>query len=978
MTVDLPRVVSGGGELQRLGEHLQSLGAGAVLLITGPGRRFVDQAVAALGQRAVTVFDGAKVHVPRSVVTEAQLALDTSKAEAIVALGGGAAIGLGKALRLSNDIPLLAVPTTYAGSEMTRIWGITEAQDKTTGHDDRVRPQLVIHDPELSRSMPRAMTVQSLLNALAHPVSYLSRASATSDNWEPAMAAIGQLVAALTTLLTNPSHAGARTVALQGAAAAGRVLDAGGLGTHHTVAHVLGGRFGVPHAALHSILLPAFLADLRREKPERFDSIAKAAGVVDLVATLHDALRTVAAPTGLRQLELVWDDVEAALESRDIEAHTMAWVHDAFLGRRLAASTRQASWIDGAPAATLSGPPVGEARRVVVALHGRGSTADAIVQRVREITGDAPDVAIVAPQAAAARWYDSSYREAASTPELRSALEVTAAAIRRVREDASNDRIILFGFSQGACLALEAAARLDAPIGGVIALSGSRVGPAEWVDTSTHLRGVPMLLGLASEDPWATSADVVRSADHFRGLGAQVEELNTTGDCHEITGRQRLAARALLCEQPAPQSGFGNTFDVETLPGALPRQQNSPRHAPYGLTAEQINGTGFVAPRHDNFRSWLYRVRPAAGQRRFEPLPHATLSASFVRRAPDPNLAAFAPLPTPTTPTDFVDGLHTVGGAGDPSLRRGYAIHLYAANRSMEQRAFSNADGDLLLLPESGAITLLTELGSLVVRPGELAIVPRGFRFSVLLHDSHARGYIGEVFGRHFTLPERGPVGANGLVDARHFRAPVPHHEDRLAPGFRICTKIGGALWEHTQDHSPFDVAAWHGNYTPLAYDMANFAPMSGVRIDHADPSIYSVLTAPLDEPGSNALDLVVFPPRWDPTEGTFRPPFFHRNATMEFNGIIRDRHSGVGFVPGISFLTPPMTPHGSAASSVDKYLALSDASADAPRRTSDQALWFQFETALPMELTDWAADTPQRIDAWDEQWGVYTRHYTR
>ncbi len=136
----------------------------------------------------------------------------------------------------------------------------------------------------------------------------------------------------------------------------------------------------------------------------------------------------------------------------------------------------------------------------------------------------------------------------------------------------------------------------------------------------------------------------------------------------------------------------------------------------------------------------------------------------------------------------------TVAGAGAPELRRGCAIHLYCANRDMDRRALYDADGDLLLLPQQGALTLLTELGPLAVAPGQIAIIPRGLVFSVLLDQPLARGYVAETYGRHFQLPERGPVGANGLADARHFQAPAAWYEDKLVPDFRVVAKLGGQL----------------------------------------------------------------------------------------------------------------------------------------------------------------------------------------
>jgi homogentisate 1,2-dioxygenase len=537
----------------------------------------------------------------------------------------------------------------------------------------------------------------------------------------------------------------------------------------------------------------------------------------------------------------------------------------------------------------------------------------------------------------------------------------------------------LFGFSQGACLAIDLFATRSQRLGALVALSGGAIGlPDEQPAPGPGARGTPALLGAAAADPYLGAGDDERAARALRAAGCDAAVERAPGDAHRLHARERIRARALLRGVPdrAPEGAFGNAFESESLPGALPRDRNSPRAAPYGLYAEQLSGTGFVTRRADNRRTWMYRVRPSAQQGRLGPLAHPTLHGDFGAEAPEANLAAWAPLPLPAAgeARDFVDGLATLGGAGSPALRRGYAVHLYAANRNMEDRAFTNADGDLLILPEQGALTLLTELGVLDVAPGELAIVPRGLRVSVLLRGPAARGYVAEVFGRAFGLPERGPVGANGLADARHFRAPAAWHEDRLAPGFRITVKLGGELHEGTQDHSPFDVAAWHGNHCPYVYDLARFSPVGNTRFDHGDPSIYTVLSAPLDEAGTNSLDLVVFPPRWDASEGTFRPPYFHRNVTTELNGIIRDEAApGSPFVPGCCFLTPSLAPHGPRASSVERALAEGD---DLPARLPDGALWFQLETALPFSPSRWARQADIRITDWPLMWGAYRKHF--
>jgi homogentisate 1,2-dioxygenase len=246
-----------------------------------------------------------------------------------------------------------------------------------------------------------------------------------------------------------------------------------------------------------------------------------------------------------------------------------------------------------------------------------------------------------------------------------------------------------------------------------------------------------------------------------------------------------------------------------------------------------------------------------------------------------------------------------------------------------------------------------------------------------VLREVAARGAVAEVFGRQFGLPERGVVGANGLAEARHFRGPTPFYEDRLAPGYRITAKYGGVLHEARQDHSPYDVAGWRGTYLPYAYDLALFSPVGNTRIDHADPSIHTVVSAALDEPGTASLDLVVFAPRWDPTEGTFRPPYFHRNGTTEINGIIRESVTrGTFFVPGAHFVTPGMTPHGPGASLLRRTLAQPDEVADRPHRYSDHALWFQFETTLPLSLSKWAKTAPERVHDFTSVWGTYRSQF--
>jgi homogentisate 1,2-dioxygenase len=216
-----------------------------------------------------------------------------------------------------------------------------------------------------------------------------------------------------------------------------------------------------------------------------------------------------------------------------------------------------------------------------------------------------------------------------------------------------------------------------------------------------------------------------------------------------------------------------------------------------------------------------------------------------------------------------------------------------------------------------------------------------------------------EVFGRRLRLPERGLIGSNGLADARHFQAPVAWYEDRACPdGFEIVTKLGGNLFTATQEHSPFDVVAWHGNHAAFSYDLSLFCAMGSVTFDHPDPSILTVLSAPLDDHGRAVADFVVFPGRWNVIEHSFRPPFMHRNAATEVNMVIRNAAPGGDYQPGCVFVSPILTAHGVSTKTYDHLLDAPPAP-DVPERIPDESLWVMFESALPFRSTEWARRTP-------------------
>ncbi|KAF3998490.1 homogentisate 1,2-dioxygenase [Glaciimonas immobilis] len=406
------------------------------------------------------------------------------------------------------------------------------------------------------------------------------------------------------------------------------------------------------------------------------------------------------------------------------------------------------------------------------------------------------------------------------------------------------------------------------------------------------------------------------------------------------------------------QSGFGNDFSSEALPGALPVAQNSPQKVAYGLYAEQLSGTAFTAPRAHNRRSWLYRIRPAAMHHAFESLAHPLLRSGPFKQVPaSPNQLRWDPLPLPSSGqvADFIDGLITFAGNGDPALQAGMGIHLYIANRSMHERFFYDADGELLIVPQQGRLRAHTEFGVLDVTPGEILVIPRGVRFRVVLPDGEARGYVCENYGAQFTLPELGPVGANGLANVRDFLAPVAAYEDREG-NFQLVAKFGGRLWSAAIDHSPLDVVAWHGNYTPYKYDLKCFNTINTVSFDHPDPSIFTVLTSPSDTPGTANVDFVIFPPRWMVAENTFRPPWFHRNVMSEYMGLVHGAYDAKaeGFAPGGGSLHNCMSGHGPDAATFEK----ASAATLLPHRI-DNTLAFMFESRYVIHPTQFALDTP-------------------
>lgn len=764
------RIVFGEGSSTRLRAALESLPRPPrrAVVVATPGRR--EEAAALGGQiGAAGVLAIAREHVPAEVVVEARAALAKLEADALVAFGGGSAIGLAKAVAVTRpagdpSLPIVAIPTTYSGSEMTPVFGITEHGAKRTGRDERARPVLVVYDPSLTARLPREVSIASLWNALAHAVEALW---STSDRATMLAAeeAVRLVASSILRIAGHPDDVAAREDALEGAYLAGGVFADTGGGLHHKICHVLGGAFGLPHARTHAAMLPHVARWMSASAPGAFAALSRALAAVDPVAALERLAKDSGVPRSLVELGFPRDGVARVVD------------------------------------AVLANPP----------------------------------------------------------PSPR--------AIDRA--------------------------------------------------------GLEALLAAASATPAAAPTPAP------------------------------LRAPESLVLQP----GFGSLHDSEALPGALPRTQNTPRPAPYGLYPELINGTPFTVKNAHASKVWLYRVRPSFAHSAYRPLPLGRFGSPL--GDVEPTRLRWHPLPIPAAPAhvDFVDGLVTLGGDGS-TMGPGYAVNLYAANADMQDRTFSSADGDLLIVPQQGTLDVRTELGFLRVAPGSVLVVPRGIKFAVGLPDGAARGWMLEVFGPRLRLPERGPIGSNGLADARHFLSPSASWEDRLCPnGFEIVHKIGGRLYAATQEHSPFDVVAWQGSHVPSTYDLMLFNAMGSVTWDHVDPSIHTVLTAPLDDYGRAVVDFVVFRGRWDVAEHSFRPPFMHRNAASEINGVVSVSVPG-DYAPGCTFVSPLLTAHGVSTKTYDTMLDMPDEKHEGPQRLPDESLWIMFESALPFRPSEWARTT--------------------
>jgi homogentisate 1,2-dioxygenase len=414
--------------------------------------------------------------------------------------------------------------------------------------------------------------------------------------------------------------------------------------------------------------------------------------------------------------------------------------------------------------------------------------------------------------------------------------------------------------------------------------------------------------------------------------------------------------------------GFGNDFETEALPGALPQGQNSPQRCAYGLYAEQLSGSAFTQARPE--RTWCYRIRPSVRHvGRFDriALPYWKTAPHIVEDVTSLGQYRWDPVPVPDAPLTWLTGMRTLTTAGDVNVQAGMAAHLFLVTRSMVDEYFFSADSELLVVPQEGRLRFCTELGVIDLGPQEVAILPRGLVYRVEVLEGPCRGFVCENYGQKFMLPHRGPIGANCMANPRDFKTPVAAFEDRAAPS-RVVIKWCGQFHATQIGHSPLDVVAWHGNYAPCRYDLRAYAPVGAILFDHPDPSIFTVLTAPSGQEGTANIDFVLFRERWMVAEHSFRPPWYHKNIMSELMGNIRGVYDAKpqGFAPGGVSLHNCMLPHGPDRAAFD---AASNGTLK-PEKL-DNTMSFMFETRFAQHLTEYAArEAPLQDDytaCWDD-----------
>jgi homogentisate 1,2-dioxygenase len=439
--------------------------------------------------------------------------------------------------------------------------------------------------------------------------------------------------------------------------------------------------------------------------------------------------------------------------------------------------------------------------------------------------------------------------------------------------------------------------------------------------------------------------------------------MNTQNHAHHM-----VQAPSLPGPHEGYMSGFGNDFETEALPGALPQGMNSPQKVNYGLYGEQLSGTAFTAPSHQNERTWCYRIRPSVKHsHRYEKIdvPYWKSAPHVIEDVISLGQYRWNPVPMGEQGLTWITGMRTMTTAGDVNTQVGMASHIYLVTESMVDSYFYSADSEMLVVPQEGRLRFCTELGIIDVAPQEIAILPRGLLYRVEVLEGPCRGFVCENYGQKYELPGRGPIGANCMANPRDFKSPVAAYEDREVPSV-VTIKWCGQFHETKIGHSPLDVVAWHGNYAPVKYDLTTYCPVGAILFDHPDPSIFTVLTAPSGVEGTANIDFVLFRERWLVAEDTFRPPWYHKNVMSELMGNIYGQYDAKaeGFVPGGMSLHNMMLPHGPDLGAFEGA-----SNAELGPQKLENTMSFMFETRFPQHLTAFAArEAPLQdnyIDCW-------------
>jgi homogentisate 1,2-dioxygenase len=407
--------------------------------------------------------------------------------------------------------------------------------------------------------------------------------------------------------------------------------------------------------------------------------------------------------------------------------------------------------------------------------------------------------------------------------------------------------------------------------------------------------------------------------------------------------------------------GFNNYHQTEAELNVLPNNQNSPQKVSHGLYAEQLSGSAFTTSREHTKLTWCYRIQPSVVHKPFNRYQHNYwTSPPFNQVIQSPNQYRWSPESITTNNTiDFISGIKTIAGFGDPIALHGATASTFFANTSMQDTYFSNSDAEMLIILQAGSAIFRTELGILAAHcntdHSDIIVIPRGVRFTVEIKSDYIRGYLCENYGATLQLPELGVIGANGLANPRHFLYPTAAYQTDHNQHITWLCKYQGAFWQTELNYSPCNVVAWHGNYAPYKYNLNLFNVINTVSFDHPDPSIFTVLTSPSNQAGTANLDFVIFPPRWMVAENSFRPPYFHKNIMSEFMGLIRGEYDAKkdGFLPGGISIHNRMSAHGPDYNTV---MAAEEKNLQ-PEKYND-TLAFMLESNMAWDITKYAAET--------------------